>query len=75
MKILNKLLAPYRKRKLQKQLTNLYNITIKIDIVLNKLGMGRQGKKQFWERFVKHSEFRQEIFEKLFVEIYQGVLE
>jgi len=74
MQILNKLLAPYRKRKLQKELTNLYNITIKIDIVLNKLGMDRQGKKQFWERFVKHSEFRQEIFEKLFVEIYQQTL-
>ena len=73
-KLINKILAPYRKRKLQKQLTNLYNLTLKIDILLNKLGMGRNEKKAFWENFVKHSEFRQDIFEKLFVEIYQTIV-
>ena len=72
-KLLAKLFAPYRKRKLQKQLTMLYNLTVRIDMMLLKLGYNRQAKKQFWEEFMGRQAFRQDVFLKLFQEVYQEV--
>lgn len=63
-----------RKRKhLQNQVVLLYNLTTKIENLLDKLQVTREARRQFWHDFFRDRNFRKDIFEKLFAEILQEV--